>query len=46
MGDKFNTNPSCQFVNLYSDISAQGYEKNDMSAAYLSLKERCKIKQI
>ncbi|WP_285399772.1 NAD(P)-dependent oxidoreductase [Lysinibacillus sp. fls2-241-R2A-57] len=34
-----------QLVDLYSDISQQGYGENDMSAAYLSLKEKCKIEQ-
>lgn len=34
-----------QLVNLYNDISAEGYGENDMSAAYLSLKEKCIIKQ-
>lgn len=35
-----------QLVNLYNDISAEGYGEHDMSAAYLSLKEKCTIKQI
>ncbi len=35
-----------QLVNLYSDLSTEGYGENDMSAAYLSLKEKCKIKQL
>jgi 3-hydroxyisobutyrate dehydrogenase len=34
-----------QLVDLYNDISAEGYGENDMSAAYLSLKEKCIIKQ-
>ncbi|TKI48614.1 NAD(P)-dependent oxidoreductase [Lysinibacillus tabacifolii] len=34
-----------QLVNLYNDISAEGFGENDMSAAYLSLKEKCMIKQ-
>ncbi|KMY29330.1 3-hydroxyisobutyrate dehydrogenase [Lysinibacillus xylanilyticus] len=34
-----------KLVDLYSDISQQGYGENDMSAAYLSLKEECKIEQ-
>ncbi|MDM5246682.1 NAD(P)-dependent oxidoreductase [Lysinibacillus sp. G4S2] len=34
-----------QLVDLYSNISQQGYGENDMSAAYLSLKEKCKIEQ-
>ncbi|MFJ5765397.1 NAD(P)-dependent oxidoreductase [Lysinibacillus sp. NPDC093210] len=34
-----------QLVDLYNDISADGYGENDMSAAYLSLKEKCIIKQ-
>lgn len=32
-----------QLVNLYNDISAEGFGENDMSAAYLSLKEKCMI---
>lgn len=35
-----------QLVDLYSDISQEGYGDNDMSAAYLSLNDKCKIKQI
>ncbi len=34
-----------QLVHLYNDIAAEGYGENDMSAAYLSLKEKCIIKQ-
>lgn len=34
-----------QLVSLYNDISAEGFGENDMSAAYLSLKEKCMIKQ-
>ncbi|MEQ6354297.1 NAD(P)-dependent oxidoreductase [Lysinibacillus sp. M3] len=34
-----------KLVDLYSDISQQGYGENDMSATYLSLKENCKIEQ-
>ncbi|UDK95599.1 NAD(P)-dependent oxidoreductase [Lysinibacillus sphaericus] len=34
-----------QLVNLYNDISAEGFGENDMSAAYLSLKEKCMMKQ-
>ena len=34
-----------QLVSLYNDISAKGFGENDMSAAYLSLKEKCMIKQ-
>ncbi|MFC9538579.1 NAD(P)-dependent oxidoreductase [Lysinibacillus sp. NPDC056959] len=34
-----------KLVNLYSDISQQGYGENDMSVTYLSLKENCKIEQ-
>ncbi|MGG1214932.1 NAD(P)-dependent oxidoreductase [Micromonospora provocatoris] len=35
-----------QLVHLYNDIAAEGYGENDMSAAYLSLKEKCIIKQL
>lgn len=35
-----------KLVDLYSEIAQQGYGENDMSAAYLSLKEKCKIEQI
>lgn len=34
-----------QLVHLYNDIAAEGYGENDMSAAYLSLKVKCIIKQ-
>jgi len=34
-----------KLVDLYSDISQQGYGEDDMSATYLSLKEKCKIEQ-
>lgn len=35
-----------KLVDLYSEIAQQGYGENDMSAAYLSLKDTCKIKQL
>ncbi|KAB0442070.1 NAD(P)-dependent oxidoreductase [Lysinibacillus fusiformis] len=35
-----------KLVDLYSEIAQQGYGDNDMSAAYLSLKDTCKIKQL
>lgn len=35
-----------KLVDLYSDISLQGYGEDNMSATYLSLKEKCKIGQI
>lgn len=35
-----------QLVNLYNEISAEGYGEHDMSAAYLSLKDKCTITQI
>lgn len=35
-----------QLVNLYNDIAAEGYGEQDMSAAYLSLKDKCTITQI
>ena len=35
-----------QLVNLYNEISAEGYGEHDMSAAYLSLKNKCTITQI
>lgn len=35
-----------KLVELYSEIAQQGYGENDMSAAYLSLKDTCKIKQL
>ncbi len=35
-----------KLVDLYSEIAQQGYGENDMSAAYLSLKETCKIEQL
>ncbi|MFJ8089791.1 NAD(P)-dependent oxidoreductase [Lysinibacillus sp. NPDC095746] len=35
-----------KLVDLYRDISQQGYGEHDMSATYLSLKEQCKIEQI
>lgn len=35
-----------KLVDLYRDITQQGYGEHDMSAAYLSLKEQCKIEQI
>lgn len=34
-----------KLVDLYSEIAQQGYGENDMSAAYLSLKETAKIEQ-
>jgi len=35
-----------KLVELYSEIAQQGYGENDMSAAYLSLKDKCKIEQL
>lgn len=34
-----------KLVDLYSEIAQQGYGEKDMSAAYLSLKEKCKLEQ-
>ncbi|MCM0625595.1 NAD(P)-dependent oxidoreductase [Lysinibacillus sp. OL1_EC] len=34
-----------KLVDLYSEIAQQGYGEKDMSAAYLSLKETCKLEQ-
>ena len=34
-----------KLVDLYSEIAQQGYGEKDMSAFYLSLKEKCKLEQ-